>query len=1603
VQLESGIFTLNDKQYRANKDFIAESTFLSDTLDCSEYYAAGLINQARPTPSAENGLIVFHNERAALISSLEAIWNGALSKDDVIRESGLQAMLLRETGELTRGKGAELSQGSSAKGWINKILSTIDQLAIEANSLRTSLTQALPISTALTFGKPATKSKISFSDEITEMRIIRLELERHSLGQLLYRIAMARQFTAAEILSVTTWLANVTVQDGAAVYILTTLLALLDTSGDYEYVEQVCLPLFYDRIFINSLNTLVTTKTWQVESLRSAVLLQWSLFLVGGSRYLPEFQTEMDIYEEDVERMIIEAVEGGVLTFLGRGLLSFKSDFEMEKLWGVIGLNVEGLGGESHVETRFQVYVTAQVESLVVAFITNGDSVLRKLKFREEDVVFSSHRGGGRRASRGGLDDRPTEQQHHLESLFLLVATIYYNAPDSGLKFWTDSFNDPASSSPAITSGTGGRHTFLRWGAECKAQGIRRAYYEMLASLSTGCRCAVYAFEFFSSNGNPDSNYQTSSNSSASWTTLFGALEYYSSNLSDQPSSMGSNINESVPTEISPDDTALLISFAKVLRQVVTYSDLARATLYDSQRYQPIATIFGILRRQVSIELKASLFGALAAFCRAGGTFGVDVARRTWSVLEQSQILPTMAISQNRDARGGVGLIGTGGGILRGQVPATLEGGILSELEEVEVTSRTFPGSMAFIDLLSALIHTPSPLAPLNRGAELDSKTIPDNLGIPYRTPGIDPYVRFVLDDVLLKSGQREYSDSRERWQVTSKSLAFVEKCLASYDLSPIITATAAASSRTSTGLTSPLSQLVLHPGFDILLRLLSGGRLLEIIVTIIVSGVDALDNNLAGTPLFANCLLRCMRIVRRTFELQSAFLEVVLPSLVESNVQLPQEKIGLMKNAKGLEQHLMYAGDAVAQIALLVSSTEDEIALIAVQILAVLAETPLFDAVDKFRELSKLRMNRLVGFLESSPETLRIKQAFAARLEAEISQSELELDDYSLVEGADYPQAIRSAILDLLLANTQSNRPGPNVAHLLLGFNVHSRTNEMEIDEPSTSDSPITCLHITLDLLSQNTVHETDDEDDSPGVQLISRHPTFTAKCYQLIRQLCLHEYTSAAVSRYLRTRQQFFVRHCLALPFRVPVAFKGDLGEVNYNQGLKVITSSAALCGILESEAWILESTALELNVLASSDDKQRVLMLVGALFGTSDILEDDLPDFERERLEQSSPRILEIFYAFDFTWFDAITPNETRLRHFAEVRFDSCLRTDANGCDIYDFDVLLSLLGNARRELQGRGALNTLEQQAEAKLEMKAIYENLVIENHRRAIQFSRYHGLRAWRSVLDITLAKAFHLLPSEGRHQSLLDLMDAILPPIAAQQTDQPISELLSGAAVLIMTKLRDEGARASVLESSDSLQSISPERLQNILRAVIQAILQPGVSPVVRGNLYAVMLNYIQYSNRLASTSPALSRSLADDSLISNVGDDLFSLDGGSTLVGGASRRSGRRNALESGNLAILQSAIDRLLPVICKDAAAGHEVWRTVAFTVLDAIVLIAEEGRAMSKLLSILTKQGYLQSFVGSLKDAEVDLLEALKPDPGESISTGHHARRELIERSR
>ncbi|KAI9604943.1 hypothetical protein H4Q26_002913 [Puccinia striiformis f. sp. tritici PST-130] len=306
-------------------------------------------------------------------------------------------------------------------------------------------------------------------------------------------------------------------------------------------------------------------------------------------------------------------------------------------------------------------------------------------------------------------------------------------------------------------------------------------------------------------------------------------------------------------------------------------------------------------------------------------------------------------------------------------------------------------------------------------------------------------------------------------------------------------------------------------------------------------------------------------------------------------------------------------------------------------------------------------------------------------------------------------------------------------------------------------------------------------------------------------------------------------------------------------------------------------------------------------------------------------------------------AIRQSSLATELFASLNFDRSGAIDGTGCQLFDLGAIISMLGATRQEIKRRGLLNIAAQQAEMQEEIKSMIESIVVENQRRQIASAQYHMLRSWSTLLRLTLSRAFHLVPAENRHIFLLDLLGSVLSKLVEGQVDSDSAKLLSGIVVALMIKLRHKGTQLGSLATGEAAQAFPFDRMIPILITIVQSIVLSNSSNIIR------------------------------------------STDGASTV---ASQLNHSWSTLEANTVAMISTASDRLLPVISKDAIMGSEVWRSVAFTALDSLLMLSDRSRSGSKLMAVLWRNGFMKNFVDLVKDAEGDLLAVLEPDPVMSI---------------
>ncbi|EPQ26535.1 uncharacterized protein PFL1_05857 [Pseudozyma flocculosa PF-1] len=1330
-------------------------------------------------------------------------------------------------------------------------------------------------------------------DEIQLERLAWLQQERRELGHMLYLLAVSSLLSTPSITALVRWLAAVKPEqsDEMSIYVLTALLGAIDTNPDARgpmadraargTLRRTVDSLMDDDSFIGSTHIEITKKRWGDGELNSVVALQWSIFLVEAFSRNPSFRVHMSIGEEQIQDLVLRAIagsplsrdsaaglatgsaagegpQGGAFVYLIDNVMAFRQR-ALESLDGAeeeagdidvvrSPADVDGRGAEEEVDAEFREYVVQQVQNLVLSTTTVMLTLLRKLQRSEEDAAFAISRGQTGRG--GGAAVTHQTRRYDIEALFDLIALLCRGRPESGLPFWI---------------GHDKRTTrFLSWAVDVREHGQQRALLQMLAALSSGTQSASQAYALL----DQESVGGGSEGRLVSWSRLFEWISYYVDTFR-QAQAEAADKAVAASVGMPPEEVVLLKGFLQLFRNVVYYSSAARDSLHQNTAYAALDRLFALYTCPIPIDLKASVLDAMAAFAhnsvRSGSKFS-SIATDLWNRLDSSRVIEGVEAAQAR----------------AGSVRQPAEGGVLLELEHEETPHRRFPGTTSFVNFLKALIQVPPQprdvaglltVQPMSASANPFSSMV----GLPGTQPSYDvggaqsqqqqqqhlqqqqqrgrtvePYVAFVVDHVFLKARSREYTKSSEQWRIISSCLDFIERALNSYDLSALL---AVDESTGSEAVSDPavLARLASHPGFFVMKRLLVDDRLIREVLNVLVpgggmAGFEAINQNKARTLFYPAAVKHALRIVQRVLRIQNIFLQLLVPTLNDApslGLSLPFDvnaRVGNPGAYTSLDNQLLHAHESVVQIALYVNCQRDDIALLSVRLLSLIARSSAFSAVDRFADMGyRRKMNRLVGLLEMSDEANRVRAGFVGRLEAEPSadpdasdasvQALLALagedDDSdgqnsSEVDGLVAPandavEAIRLAILNLLLSCTSLDQAAPNVAHLLLGYDLRAlKPEEQVIADPDSPDSPPSALHAILDLLRPDEAGAA-----SSYLSLAERSPGLAEKCYALMLRLCTHPFTSSSTLRYLRQREDFFVaqlRTISLLPAERTAAESSSsaLGLVRFPDGEAVPTTVDSLVASLRLRGHILELAALELHTLVNAGMPSRASKLVAALFGAgvtvggaSELEEQQdevLALIPHHNLEGAvgaqtfgGVRFLEMLHSLDFLWSDerdAIGQSITIVR---PEQLDTARRADADvGPRVYDLKAVLSILFREKAVLQQQGALRDAGQGDPFMQQSAFVLHWASAQNAKRAIAHARRRSLQAWRHTLDMVLARATGLLRPDARAALMLDCLAALLPRLAAPtqeaDSDPALADLVAGAVLSLLTSLRHHRA-----------------------------------------------------------------------------------------------------------------------------------------------------------------------------------------------------------------
>ena len=1405
-------------------------------------------------------------------------------------------------------------------------------------------------------------------------------------------------------------------------YILTAILAAFDLVDPSSVGGKSRERLATESTMITYMKQkLSRTTEWKDAGLKSTVLLKWTLLLTETRHRDPSLETREGFKTTELETQIWNAVQGDAFTFLTAALIQLQQRSRSSTATSFaifIELTPEQEQLREPPHEDFKLAVLNACDVLVRSVITYASSELRKIKQRQEDIVLASARF--RSMTHSGQDsDLPANPRNDIATFYSFIGLLYsILPPERALQFWgaTPLTENRRLTYLEVTETNAGRlPSFLQWAVwstQTRDIIMTTALYDMLSGLAKGQQCSELAYNFLARGGGeviPGSSLTASSShystgSAVSWTLIFGLLESWAvSSASPKPHpspqqnlgasfggfgssqfshSQAASQQQQKQIVIGPNDVLLAQAFLRLLSTVVSCSVAVRLAISGNTHFRAIPTLVSLIPLGIPLELKGAIFDALAAFCQPGGGIaGVEVCRSVWMLMERLEVINVRANSSR-----------TNGGILH---PVK---GVEVELDEVEAIHKLYPATIPFLKLLSTLIHTPKSLSLKDLVTDSEPlNTIPDSLGQPYRLPGIGPYISFVIDNVFGNIPRREYRRPSDRWQMNDLCLSFVERVLASYDLELLVSSGEDAALKREA-----IIPLLVHPGYDVMQRLLTNSQLQTSILSYIVDGVEGFEKGFADEePHFRNTIVRVLRIVHRVLHIQDIFLDVLVPLLTEFDGSQFVGVAHARSYYTRFDQALSYGTQHIPAIAAyVVYPAYPELVLLAIKIVTQLSST----------------ISNLTSLIERSSDSDRILSGFKQLLRVEsfddVDASETQAEQ---VTGAGAPdreaqepldQAIRLAILELLAQNTRPTRPYPTVGHFLL-FG-----SDEQIQDPHALGARRTCAHVIFDLVNTGVpaVHGKGKERERERRlarqvdPLFISIPALAERCYQVIHQLCVHPRTSEATMRYLRTREDFFARHLAAIPFKAPETHEEPVIEVVYHDGSRVITNVSTLRSFMGVRSRILDLVSLDLHVLTRKGHHKGVLEVLQIIFGSGAMPGDEIFEWDADILQpfqdmgQSHLRIIEFVRSLSFDWSDSLAVHPVELELLCQLNLQSCIHVDGTGCEVVDRSALLSLLTLARRSLHAQGRITSGAHADKLNAETSYILESCAIENNRREVAYAVATGYEAWWRLLDITLTKCFQRLPHDRRENMLFDLLHVLPTAIRSSDIQEPTAVLLSEAVLSCITKLREDRRHQVMLQSAGGdteAGSLPAERLYALLRSILDCILDNNRSELVRGNLYASLINYLHLiggNDQMPSGDMSvdtfgkhsLSMSMSLSALSSREDLSLGESQATRGTPTPASRPGTTVSSLELGALATLKSVLERLVTIVSRDAIDGTEVWKTVAFMLLDSLAQLCRSEKSRMFLTS-LVRYGILSNFVQGLKEAESQIQHVLKPDPG------------------
>ncbi|GAB7328561.1 hypothetical protein MBLNU13_g00515t1 [Cladosporium sp. NU13] len=1058
------------------------------------------------------------------------------------------------------------------------------------------------------------------------------------------------------------------------------------------------------------------------------------------------------------------------------------ADFLKPEVWydpakaGLVGFLLDNSASFPHDATapsrHFAVLTMEEYQTFVNAFVSNMPDLLRQLKSQEDD-------------ERRNYLSTTIEQGHpdtmDLERFILVIARAYQEDQEGAEDFWSDK--------------DGNLYGFLRWASQRLPTPRVAAFCELLRSIATDEKSANHAHRFLLEDTAMVSGKLRKAYA-VSWAQIFNELEIYAAMTTNKPAvsqPLVSPEDMMGDPDIEEKETPIMLeAYLRLATHICINSSDARNWILREQPFRLHDHLLQLVQSASPSNVQACCFDLLAALLTDKTP---DINDGLWSALDTWI--------------GGIGQSNANANAPRPQASAPRGHSEKQYLQSIAANPEV---ATSFVHLLNALIIPAS----IESDTTLDSLPFPESLGSVHRHVGMEPYVDFVLGQVLTQPlAQQGLYENRVLSNVLRHAcLTFAWLCLSTFNENLVVLANSTNVAVESSMKTSSLATYTrLHPFARTMEHLFNNNTIAALFDSIhqLPEELETLD---AMSPL-VQATAKAIEVMNLAMKLQPTYFDIVRPVI---KTQAPSRTMTVANAAiASFDEVMLSQLDVVVYLVNYAACRHTDLALHALDLLKRLSASKKLTGIVDSRSGQRVG-NRLIGKIQEATDVIAIELC-----------RDFDIDTIDLESETQPLKCIKTQkILDLLNAAVTASPNKPNLAHSLLGLlQGQGSVRPAERVDDSLFSAGRSLFHTIVSCaVKLPTII-------APGN--VSWLLAIKSGCLELISKLATASLTASLVQSELRSMD-----YLPALAMQL-LETSPDYPWDSLPLDNRDILLKPAGCGVRDfmriREAWF-EYAVLEVQSVAAARMDSVREKLIGALLGSVETGGEQLP----------SASVLDLI---DFFAIEVTQPLEAVIQLLTGLNLSVCVVEDAESVIKFDLDMVEQLLTLRKRELRLDGTIKDAADDAQADDEISAVLASLRSKNQYSEIQRARLDAVEAWTDLMSTIVTDGG--LNEPDRTIVALQALQIVLPKFEKSLGENMD---LAGLFARLTLTLVSAAATATFDENNEQIANNRDERVLAAFRVCLKAIADTDTTPALRDVCYRTCCLIQSTSASLASTAP---------------------------------------------------------------------------------------------------------------------------------------------------